>query len=185
LFVGRLIAAKGVDILIDALPMLERPVHVHIAGDGPQRATLAAQVKALGLEARVTFHGWVANLDLWQLQNQTHVFVHPGTWPDPCPRAVLEAMAAGLPTIVSRVGGPPWMLADAGYSFEPGNAADLARTINAAFATYERTQDLASRARERAAEFDYRRVTPLLEQVYREVTLHVAARTARPAATYG
>jgi glycosyltransferase involved in cell wall biosynthesis len=167
LFVGRLTPSKGVDILLEALAMLdEPPVRLHIVGDGITRGALVEQVQRLGLSQRVDFHGWIANEELVQMYARKHAFVHPGIWPDPCPRAVLECMAAGIPAIVSRLGGPPWMLDGHGHTFERANPTDLANTIRTAFKHYDRTLDMARQARERAAAFDYRRVTPHLEQVY-------------------
>jgi starch synthase len=171
LFVGRLTPSKGVDTLLDALALLDGPedapqVRLHIVGDGIARAALVEQVQRLGLSQRVDFHGWIANDALVQLYARKHAFVHPGKWPDPCPRAVLECMAAGIPAIVSRLGGPPWMLDGHGFTFERANPADLARTIRHAFDDYDATLEMARQARDRAAAFDYRRVVPALVHVY-------------------
>jgi glycosyltransferase involved in cell wall biosynthesis len=170
LFVGRLTPSKGVDTLLEALALLDGPdaplVRLHIVGDGIARAALEKQVLRLGLSQRVDFHGWVANHELVQVYADKHAFVHPGKWPDPCPRAVLECMAAGIPAIVSRLGGPPWMLDGHGFTFERANPTDLARTIRRAFEDYDCTLEMARQARDRAAAFDFRRVVPDLEQVY-------------------
>jgi glycosyltransferase involved in cell wall biosynthesis len=169
LFAGRLIAAKGVDILLDALPLVSVPVHLHIAGDGPERDALLARAQELGVQDRVTFHGWIANEQLWRLYREMHLFVHPGRWPEPCGRTVQEAMTIGIPIVVSNTGGPPWLVGDFGRTFEPGDRAGLARSIEMQLTRYDESLIRAREARERAAGFDYRRVIPGLVEVYQRL----------------
>jgi glycosyltransferase involved in cell wall biosynthesis len=166
LFAGRLVESKGVDQLITSLAQLERSVQLHLAGDGPARPALQAQVAALGLQERVTFHGWVANQDIWRLYRQAQLFVHPGRWPEPFGRTVLEAMALGLPTVASNTGHPPVLLGAEGLLFEPGNVTALTASIRTALDRYPERVELAAGVAERAAEFDYGRVTPRLVQAY-------------------
>lgn len=167
LYAGRLVPAKGVDVLIDAVAKLDVPAHLHIAGTGWASDALRRRVQERGLADRVTFHGWVPNEMLWQLYRQVDVFVHPGRWPEPCGRTIQEAMTIGVPTIVSDIGGPPWLLGDYGRTFAPGDPIDLAAKLRACFQDYEEAVECASRAHERAAEFDYPRVIPRLVEVYR------------------
>lgn len=172
LFAGRLIPAKGADLLVEALPHLRFPAHLHIAGDGPQIEALRARVRALRQESQVTFHGWVANRELWRLYRQVDVFVHPGRWPEPCGRTIQEAMTIGVPTIVSDIGGPPWVLGNYGRTFRPGDPVDLAEKLNECFERYDEAWEIAIRAYERAAEFDFSRAVLKLEEVYRRLLEH-------------
>ena len=170
LYSGRLTAAKGVDVLVDALGRVTAPVHVHIAGDGPERASLEARARRQGVADRLTFHGWVPNRDLWNLLQTADAFVHPGRWPEPCSRSVLEALALGVPAIVSDVGGPPWQLDGCGAVFAPGDPADLARRIDELCANYPQAQAQAQHGVERAAWFDVHRWVPRIAEVYTVVT---------------
>ncbi len=106
LFVGRLVHQKGVDVLLNALATL-RPDHdltLTIAGDGPDRSTLAQQASELGLTDRVEFLGWVARPDLPDLYRSADVFVLPSR-DEGMANSLLEAMATGLPVIVTSVPG--------------------------------------------------------------------------------
>jgi glycosyltransferase involved in cell wall biosynthesis len=175
LFAGRLVAAKGVDLLIEALAQIDTPVHLHIAGDGPEHDALQAIAGRLGVQERVTFHGWVPNEELWRMYRQVHLFVHPGRWPEPCGRTIQEAMALGVPVVTSDIGGPPWLVGESGLTFRPGDVAGLVRSIETCLSQYDAALARAERAEERAAQFDYRQVVPMIHNVY----LGVAGLTAR------
>ena len=169
LYAGRLVYSKGVDLLIDSLRQLPANVHLHIAGQGSAETALRAQVAGLDLRHRVTFHGWVPNQDIWQLYRQAHLFVHPGRWPEPFGRSVLEAMVLGLPTAVANVGHPPELVGADSLVFEPGGVAGLTAAIQTALAEYPERVAMAQQAVERTAEFDYVPVTRRLVGVYEQV----------------
>jgi glycosyltransferase involved in cell wall biosynthesis len=57
------------------------------------------------------------------------VFVHPGRWPEPFGRTVLEAMQFHTPCIVSNVGAPPWIVDQSGLIFDNGDSEDLATKL--------------------------------------------------------
>lgn len=103
LFVGRLIDLKVIDILIDSFREIDDPaIHFDVVGDGPERAKLEAQAEEL---KNVTFHGWVEHAEINTFYDQADIFVIPSV--RECGGAVvLEAMASGLPCIVTDWGGP-------------------------------------------------------------------------------
>lgn len=177
LFVGRLVPAKGADVVLDALPQINDPVHLHIAGDGPQRGVLEDRAVELGVADRVTFHGWVPNDQIWDLYQHVQLFIHAGRWPEPSGRTVLEAMAAGVPVIVSDVGGAPWQLNGYGRTFTPGDSSNLADRIDTALHDYPGSQRLAQQAQDHAAEFDHQRVVSTLEKAYRLVQARASGST--------
>lgn len=97
LFVGRLLAHKGVDLLIDALRLLQtRPaVHLLIVGDGPERERLANRVAELGMTDVVCFRPRVATQEeLFALMKAARVFVFPSLR-EGFGIAPLEALACG------------------------------------------------------------------------------------------
>lgn len=179
LYAGRLVASKGIDVLIEALKSVRVRCHLHVVGDGPDRDPLVARVSQLGLMDRVTFHGWMSNHDLWHFYRTMHVFIHPGRWPEPCGRTVQEAMTLGVPTIVSDIGGPPWLLGPYGRTFRRNDHLDLADQISLCCEDYEQAARAARAGVERAAQFDYRRAVPAIDEVYRQ--LHGSSET-RPSA---
>lgn len=126
LFTGRVEATKGVDVLLDAAERLTDPdLRVHIVGEGAAADDLRARTD----DERVTFHGWVPYEELPEFYKSADVFVHPGRWPEPFGRTVLEAMQCSCPPLVSDAGAPPWVVGDAGVVFPREDAAALAETI--------------------------------------------------------
>ncbi|KDE59801.1 hypothetical protein EL22_17115 [Halostagnicola sp. A56] len=170
LSVGRLERYKGVRTLLDAAAKLDVPMQVHVVGDGPDRANLESRVASLGLADRVAFHGWVAHSELPQYYRSADILVHAATWPEPFGRAVLESLQCGTPAIVSDVGGPPWVIGDAGLTFEPGNSDDLCAKLTSAYANPGSISALRDRTEKRIERFEPDRVLEHLLGEYRSLT---------------
>ena len=141
-WVGRLSREKGLDVLLDALPLIDDlPIHLAVLGDGPERAPLDARVRAAGLEHKVTWCGTVPDasrlfsaLDLLALSSRTE-----GT-----PMVLLEAMWARVPIVATSVGGVPDMLgAGEALLVAPESPAALAAAIREVVA---RPTDAVARA---------------------------------------
>ncbi|MDX1998031.1 MAG: glycosyltransferase family 4 protein [Thermoanaerobaculia bacterium] len=114
LFVGRLRIRKGVEVLLEALARLEDRglgVRLLIAGDGEHRAALEARATALGLDAAVRFLGRAGAGRVRTLLAGARALVVPSIY-EGMPLVVLEAMAAGLPIVASRVSGIPEVVLD-------------------------------------------------------------------------
>lgn len=119
---------KGVDVLLAALAELDGDVTLTIVGDGRLRRGLEAEAARLGLAGRVVFTGnlpgpsavrrVLAESDAFVLASRT----------EGLPRAMLEAMAAGLPCVGTRVGGIPELLPETEMC-APGDAAGLAALL--------------------------------------------------------
>ena len=117
--VGRLVTQKGHDVLLDAMVDLPRAVLV-IAGDGPLRADLEARAEAAGIADRVRFLGHLS--DVSTLLDDADVFALMSR-NEGLPLAIVEAMAAGLPVVATRVGGTAELVKDGetGILVEPGD----------------------------------------------------------------
>ena len=103
LFAGRLAEEKGVDTAIEAARRSGVPLVV--AGAGPD----SDRLRALARGAPVQFAGRLASDALAEMRRRAAFAVVPSRWDEPCPYAVIEAMATGLPVLVSSVGGLPEM----------------------------------------------------------------------------
>jgi glycosyltransferase involved in cell wall biosynthesis len=141
--VGRLVQAKGHATLIDAFQRLRErlPTAVlQIAGGGPLRGELQEQVARLGLEECVTLAG--ACSDVAGFLSELDIFVFSSR-NEGLPMAILEAMAAGLPIVSTRVGGVPEVVpeGEVGWFCPADDAASLA----AAMYTAAVSPDLAQR----------------------------------------
>ena len=111
LFVGRLVARKGVDRLLEALARIaDRAWRLEIVGFGPERGPLEARAQALGLSDRVDFLGRVTSDELVSAYRRAACFVLPATLDDRADTeglgvVLLEAMSYGVPVVATRRGG--------------------------------------------------------------------------------
>lgn len=113
--VGALAERKGHITLLRAAALLRQKgirLRYLICGDGPLRAVLGNEARALGVADNVQFLGFCA--DVADHLAAADVFVHVPLW-EGLGVAVIEALAAGLPVVASRVGGIPELIED-GYS---------------------------------------------------------------------
>jgi len=97
-FVGRLEAQKNLESLLDALRGLP-DVKLTVVGEGPLRSALEAQARAHGVHAE--FIGRVPHTDLPMVLNRSELFVLPSHY-EGNPKALVEAMACGVPVIGAR-----------------------------------------------------------------------------------
>ncbi len=127
LFVGRLVPYKGVDVLLEALSGLDAVAL--IVGQGPLRARLEEQSRALLVADRVRFLGSVDDDELAALYRACNVFVLPSVTRQEAFGVVqLEAMAAGKPVVSTDLGtGVGWVNRDGetGYVVPPRNVRAL------------------------------------------------------------
>jgi glycosyltransferase involved in cell wall biosynthesis len=102
--VGRLLAHKRIDMLLDAVALLHRdgrPVTCRVIGDGPERAALRAQAAELGIARAVDFRHDVGDQrELYSLLKAARVFAFPSER-EGFGIAVLEALACGLPVVTT------------------------------------------------------------------------------------
>jgi glycosyltransferase involved in cell wall biosynthesis len=137
-FVGELRSVKGIHVLLDALDLLRqrgRRLSLTIAGDGVEHAALQEQIRRLALTDAVRF---VGHVPARQGFAQGRILVVPSLF-ESLPYVVLEAAAAGVPIIATRVGGIPEIFgADAKRLVPPGDAQALASALPAALDAPER-----------------------------------------------
>ena len=150
-FMGEFRPVKGIDVLIDAIAQLQhggRTVTVTLVGDGPDREALRAQVERLGLANTVHLR---PAMPAREAQTLGRIMVIPSR-AESLPYVVLEAAAAGLPLITTKVGGIPEIYGPlSGSLVPPENVAALARAIADALDHPDTTADIARQLRERVA----------------------------------
>jgi glycosyltransferase involved in cell wall biosynthesis len=109
-YAGRLSPEKGVDTLIGAMALLPAEATLDVAGDGEQRAALAALAERLA-PGRVRFRGRLGKADLHALLRSSAVLAMPSRWYENQPMIVLEAFGCGLPVVGTDLGGTPELVA--------------------------------------------------------------------------
>jgi len=169
LFVGRLEPVKNHPMLFRALELLKaryNPV-VWLVGEGPDRARYEADVQRLGLADMVQFLGY--RYDIPELTAAADVVVLPSI-KEGIPRAVMQAMAVGVPVVATDVKGTREAVVDGetGFLVPLGDEQALADRMSRLFDSAELRRELGGKAVERAqAEFDEQAVTERLVDIYR------------------
>ena len=145
LYVGRLAAEKGVAVLADAL-RVSPSIDVAVIGVGNESWRLQALKNA-------SLMGWQPPEAIYRAMIHAEYLVLPSIWYESFPRTVVEAFAAGLPVIASRIGALAEIIEDGrtGLLFEPGASADLARKLSWAEANADALRRMGDAAR---AEYD-------------------------------
>ncbi|MFZ5640608.1 MAG: glycosyltransferase family 4 protein, partial [Bacillota bacterium] len=149
-FIGRLVPEKGVQVLIDAIPLvLEQYPNAKfvISGKGPYEDVLKHQVNRAHLGHKVFFTGFADDEIRNRIFGCSDVAVFPSLY-EPFGIVALEAMAAGVPVIVSETGGLAEVIEHEvdGLKFYPGDYRALAHYIVRLF----REEELAGRLRGKA-----------------------------------
>ena len=131
LWVGHMVAVKGLEVLIDACKQAasRTSFHLYLVGDGPLSRQLQRQCARLGIADRVTFVGYVPHATLPDWYSAADLTVLP-SHSEGVPNVLLESIAAGTPFVATRVGGIP-EIADPALDrlVAPGDAAAMADAI--------------------------------------------------------
>ena len=171
-YVGRLERHKGVGILLEAVSE-EPAMTLDIVGDGPQRRHLEARADALGLGTRARFRGFAPHDTLRASYRSFDAIAIPSL-PSQGPteqfcRVAVEAMASGLPVVVSATGSLPTVVGDGGIVVPPGDPVALRRALRSLADDPVRRAELGEGARVRAARFSWAAIADAHADLYREV----------------
>jgi glycosyltransferase involved in cell wall biosynthesis len=130
LYVGRLSAEKGLRVLLAAWSRQSERIPLRIAGDGPLKEEIAAEIKARGLSS-VELLGRLAPSEIVSLMHGARFLVFPSVWYEGFPMTIAEAFACGLPVIASRLGSMAEIVTDGrtGLHVSPGNPSELAASV--------------------------------------------------------
>lgn len=120
---------KGFDLVIKAIGLLDfkDKVILNIVGDGIFKDELIELAAEEGLSENVIFHGKLSRNQVFDIMKRCDLFIMPSRT-EGLPRALIEAMATGLPAIGSNVGGIPELL-DKGFIFKSENTEELSKLI--------------------------------------------------------
>lgn len=169
LFLGRLHARKGLDVLLRAVAR-QPEVRLLVAGSGDEASSLKALAGELGLigSGRVTFLGRVVGAEkVWLLRNACAVVMPSRGW-EACPLVALEAAAAGRPVIASRIPGLEDLVIDGqtGRLVAEENAEGLAWAIGELWHDPAKAGTWGEAACNRAQQFAWARIANQYVQTY-------------------
>lgn len=168
LYVGYLRDSKGVRYLVDAMERLPSTYTLTVVGGGPEYDTLVERASRGDADERITFTGRVPYEEVTRSYADADVFVHPGVWPEPFGRTILEAMQSGLPVVATSVGGPAETVSQPELLCDPGDPEALCESIEHAAADADRIgAENAERVRQ---EYHPDVVVPKFRRVYERVT---------------
>ena len=111
IYAGQIIRGKGVDVLLEALALLDSKFECVILGDGNHRGYCEALSRKLGLTDRVTFKGFVPQEELKQYYRECSAVALSSLWPEPIATIGLEVMRYALPVVAFDAGGiKDWLI---------------------------------------------------------------------------
>lgn len=162
------IEVKGLDVLCEAVRLLPNDFPLRVALVGP--GDLDAVHEQLQPPEQVILTGPVSRDEVPGVLNACDVCLQPSR-SEGLPLSIVEAMAAGLPVIASRVGGIPEVVEDGvtGLLVEPQAPKALAEAIRWMVEHPKEREEMGRRGQERAKRFDVKTIAAQLEEIYREV----------------
>jgi glycosyltransferase involved in cell wall biosynthesis len=164
--VGRLEAQKGLDVLLEALHHLRaHDWRLWLVGDGPLRGRLQAQARQLELLGRIDFLGFRA--DVGGLLRASDIFILPSRY-EAMSLALLEAMAAGCPCVVTDVGENAAVIETGvnGLVVPVEDAKRLAAALEQLLTNALLRQKMGQAARQVAAAFDASHMGGEIQAIY-------------------
>ncbi len=139
-----------------------------LAGDGILRPRVEEAARALGLKDRFRLLGW--RRDIPQLLHASDLLVLTSRW-EGLPRVLPQAMAAGLPAVVTRVDGSPEAIADGvnGFVREPGDIEGMAQAVLTLLRDPDLRRRMGTEGRRRVGEFDIHEMVRRQEELYQQL----------------
>jgi glycosyltransferase involved in cell wall biosynthesis len=174
LYIGRLSKEKGVEYLLNAIPLIlkkQPKVRCDIVGDGPERERLESLVKKLKLSKNVKFLGKIAYEKIEECYRKSTVVVIPSICPDTLPQVCLEAMSVGRPVIGSNIGGIPEMIDNGktGYLVKPKDPKQISEKVIKLFKNQKLLKIMGKRAHIKSAQFSIEEHINNLEKLYGKI----------------
>ena len=153
LYVGRLVYEKGVQHLIAAMPKIlsnYNDAKLIIAGRGGMMDELRAEANNLGLNDKIYFTGYLNSKQVQKMYKCADVAVFPSTY-EPFGIVALEAMLAGVPTVVSDVGGLDEIVTHGvdGMKSYAGNANSIADSVTALLYDHQLATNVSKKAKQK------------------------------------
>lgn len=170
LSVNRLSPEKRIDVLIEAMSKMRIPAHLAISSTGPAEEELRAKVDELNLHDRVSFLGFVSDIDLVPLYRLADIF-GIASEADLQSLTTMNALACGLPVVAADAYALPELVhhGQNGFLFKPGNSDELAVYFDRLAADEQLRRDMSAQSLAIIAPHDRVRVLEEWEALYRRL----------------
>jgi glycosyltransferase involved in cell wall biosynthesis len=182
--VGRLVWAKGFEVLIEAIAQLAQKhpnLYCLIIGDGSHRVDLERQIDQASIQERIRLVGFRPPSETLAIVKSCNVFVMP-SHSEGTPIALLEAAALGRPILASHVGGIPDLVSDGEQALlvPPGDVSALAAGLSRLIDDPQLATRLGTEAQRRVREdFSLQAMVEATTQAYRKAWTHRQDRMAK------
>jgi sugar transferase (PEP-CTERM/EpsH1 system associated) len=164
---------KNIDALVRAFARLPEGIlekcKLLLLGDGPELSCVQNTAKDLGVKEKVLFAGMRS--DIPQCLSLVDIYVQPSKF-EGVPNAVLEAMAAGLPVIATKVGGVPEIIEDGrtGILVAVDDKRSLTQSIEFLIENSDKRREMGSLGRKRVTSlFSIEKMVSEYEKLYEEI----------------
>ncbi len=163
LYIGRLVYEKGVQHLISAMPKIingYNDTKLIIGGKGGMYDELREQAKNLGIENKVYFTGYLSSKEVQKMYKCADIAVFPSTY-EPFGIVALEAMLAGVPTVVSDIGGLNEIVDHGinGMKSYAGNSNSIADSVLALLYNHQLCNNIVKKAKTKVKqEFNWNKI---------------------------
>jgi len=169
IFVGTLKPIKGLDYLIGAMAHIvkeEPQVLLWIIGEDTQQGQLQSLAQKMNLQQKIVFTGFVSPNEIPNYLVAADIFVLSSLG-EGFPNVLLEAMAAGLPIVATKVGGVPEIVTDRenGFLVEPRNSPQLAEKILFLLQNEDVRKQFSANNIEKARSYNWANIVDTLEKV--------------------
>lgn len=145
LYVGRLSEEKGIHTLLAAWRLVSN-IPLKIAGDGP----LMGEVREVAAQSdSIELLGWISRQELFRLLKSSSFLVFPSIWYEGLPLTIIEALACGVPIVVSEIGAMAEIVEDrkTGLHARPSDPCDLAAKVQWAWDNPDSLRKMGKQAR--------------------------------------
>jgi L-malate glycosyltransferase len=171
IFAGRFVPQKNPLQIVRTLSQLRQlPWHCVMAGDGPLRPELKAEIENQDLGERITLTGWITPEQVIARYRESDVLFMPSL-SEGFPVAGVQGLAMGLAVVASRIGG--WMdlvnQGENGFLLDPVDEQGYIQAMESLLSDPQRLLHFRQASREKAGEFDLAAIVDRYASIYQEV----------------
>ena len=171
---ARLIKRKGQDVLVNSVSKLKKEnikIKVDFIGEGDEKDNYVNLVKKYKLEENIIFSGYIAGEKMPQKYGEADIFVLP-SYNEGMSNALLEAIACGLPVIVTDVGGTEELVDENnGFVFKPGDTVALTKILKHISENKKIINKLGQNSRKKAENFKWEHTAKEYLHLFEDIKL--------------